>query len=64
MSNLDFTFTFRTNAGHSREVYHTKRMQRVFDTAFSADSRFVLSASDDANVRIWKANASEPLKIV
>ena len=39
-------------------------MQRVFDVSFTADSRFVLSASDDANVRIWKTNASEPLKLV
>jgi WD40 repeat protein len=50
--------------GHSPEVYHTKRMQRVLSTAFSADARFVLSGSDDGNVRIWKAHASEKLGVV
>jgi len=52
---------FSTNAGHSREVYHTKRMQRVFAVEFSRDSRFVFSGSDDTNVRIWKSKASEKL---
>ena len=31
---------------------------------FSADARFVLTGSDDGNVRIWKAKASEKLGIV
>ncbi|KAI0271838.1 WD40 repeat-like protein [Russula aff. rugulosa BPL654] len=46
------------------EVYHTKRMQLLLATAFTADARFVLSGSDDGNVRVWKANASEKLGIV
>jgi WD repeat and SOF domain-containing protein 1 len=46
---------------HSRDVYHTKRMQRIFSTSFSMDARFVLSGSDDGNLRIWKARASEKL---
>lgn len=41
--------------------YHTRRMQRIFCVNFSADARFVLSGSDDTNVRIWKAQASAPL---
>lgn len=45
--------------GHSRDVYHTKRMQRVFSTRFTPDNKFVLSGSDDGNVRLWRANASE-----
>ena len=36
----------------SRDVYHTKRMQRVFDVKFSLDSKFVLSSSDDYIIRI------------
>ena len=47
--------------GRSREVYHTKRMQRVFSVRFSADANFVMSGSDDTNVRIWKAKAAMPL---
>ena len=45
--------------GHSRDVYHTKRMQRVFSTCFTPDSKYVLSGSDDGNIRLWRANASE-----
>ncbi|KAF4613062.1 hypothetical protein D9613_011063 [Agrocybe pediades] len=50
--------------GRQPEVYHTKRMQRVTSTVFSADARFVLSGSDDGNVRIWKAKASDKLGVV
>ena len=46
---------FPTGGGHSREVYHTKRMQRVFAVRFSGDASYVFSGSDDMNVRIWKA---------
>ncbi|GAB4819994.1 hypothetical protein N2152v2_007040 [Parachlorella kessleri] len=52
-------FTF--NGGHSREVYHTKRMQRVFAVRYSGDASYVFSGSDDMNVRIWKADASQQL---
>ena len=45
--------------GHSRDIYHTKRMQRVFSAMFTPDSRYVLSGSDDGNVRVWRANASD-----
>lgn len=41
--------------------YHTRRMQRIFCVNFSADARFVLTGSDDTNIRIWKAQASAPL---
>lgn len=44
--------------GHSRDVYHTKRMQRVFSCAWSGDAAYVLSGSDDGNVRLWRADAS------
>ncbi|THU98592.1 WD40 repeat-like protein [Dendrothele bispora CBS 962.96] len=55
---------WKTGQGHTPEVYHTKRMQRVTSTLFTTDARFVLSGSDDGNVRIWKAKASEKLGIV
>ncbi|KAJ9648957.1 Protein sof1 [Coniosporium tulheliwenetii] len=44
--------------GHSRDMYHTKRMQRVFSCAFSPDNAYVLSGSDDGNIRLWRARAS------
>jgi DDB1- and CUL4-associated factor 13 len=45
--------------GHSRDIYHTKRMQRVMAAAFTPDAKYVLSGSDDGNIRLWRANASE-----
>lgn len=50
--------------GHSREIYHTKRMQHLTSVIWSLDNKFVLSASDEMNIRIWKANASEKLGTV
>ncbi|KAI1344025.1 WD40 repeat-like protein [Xylariaceae sp. FL0016] len=44
--------------GHSRDIYHTKRMQRVMCASWSPDTKFVFSGSDDGNVRIWRSKAS------
>jgi len=52
---------FPRNRGKSREVYHTQRMQRVFAVTFSGDSTYVLSGSDETNIRLWKSHASEKL---
>lgn len=48
----------------SRDVYHTKRMQKVFCVSYTLDARFVVSGSDDGNVRLWKHHASDKLGIV
>merc|ERR1711920_42349 len=48
----------------SRDVYHTKRMQRVLCCAFSPDGRFVLSGSEDTNVRVWKAKSDQKLGVM
>ncbi|VDM95754.1 unnamed protein product [Thelazia callipaeda] len=45
----------------SRDIYHTKRMQQVLSVLWSMDNKFVLSGSDEMNIRLWKANASEKL---
>ncbi|XP_050208276.1 uncharacterized protein LOC126657611 [Mercurialis annua] len=55
---------FPYNGGHSREIYHTKRMQRVFCVKYSCDATYVISGSDDTNLRIWKAKASEQLGVL
>lgn len=48
---------FKVDSGSSREVYHTKRMQRVFCVRYTLDSAYVISASDDSNIRLWKSNS-------
>ncbi|KAH6570667.1 hypothetical protein BASA62_004245 [Batrachochytrium salamandrivorans] len=52
---------FGARDGRSREIYHTKRMQRTFCVKYSMDSKFVLSGSDDGNIRLWKTKASDKL---
>jgi DDB1- and CUL4-associated factor 13 len=49
---------WKRDRGHSRDVYHTKRMQRVFSCRFTPDNNYVLSGSDDGNVRLWRSEAS------
>jgi len=55
---------FKVGGHHSREVYHTKRMQRLNCVLWSLDNRYVLSASLEMNIRVWKANASEKLGLL
>jgi len=50
---------FEFNGGHSNEIYHTKRMQRIFSVKWSSDAKYVLSGSDEMNIRLWKAKAHE-----
>lgn len=52
---------FPTRDGQSREIYHTRRMQRVWSVRYSMDNQYIVSASDDSNLRLWKAHASDPL---
>ncbi|XP_034174607.1 DDB1- and CUL4-associated factor 13 [Osmia lignaria lignaria] len=52
---------FEANKGHSREVYHTRRMQRLTCVAWSLDNKYIMSGSDEMNIRVWKARASEKL---
>lgn len=46
------------DSGHSRDIYHTKRMQRVMAARWTPDAKYILSGSDDGNVRIWRSKAS------
>uniref|UniRef100_A0A1D1Y1F6 DDB1- and CUL4-associated factor 13 n=1 Tax=Anthurium amnicola TaxID=1678845 RepID=A0A1D1Y1F6_9ARAE len=55
---------FPYNVGRSREIYHTKRMQRVFCVKYSCDGTYIISGSDDTNLRLWKAKASEQLGVL
>jgi WD repeat and SOF domain-containing protein 1 len=55
---------FDMNSQKSREMYHNKRMQRVLAVTFSGDGRFVLSGSEDTNLRIWKSVANAKLGVL
>lgn len=54
-------FNLTTRNGTAREIYHTKRMQRVFTVNYTMDNTYIVSGSDDTNIRLWKARASEKL---
>lgn len=55
---------FRAEEGRSREIYHTKRMQRLTNVLWSNDNRYIVSGSDEMCLRLWKARASEKLGII
>jgi WD repeat and SOF domain-containing protein 1 len=52
---------FPRNKGKARDIYHTKRMQRVFTVDYTADNKYIISGSADTNLRLWKARASEKI---
>ncbi|KAJ1505494.1 rRNA-processing protein sof1 [Coelomomyces lativittatus] len=43
------------------DVYHTRRMQRVWQVLYSLDQQYVISGSDEGVLRVWKSKASQPL---
>jgi WD repeat and SOF domain-containing protein 1 len=49
---------WNASGGASKQVYHTKRMQRVWTVDFTRDAKYIVSGSDDTNLRVWKADAS------
>lgn len=50
---------YSVSKGTSRDIYHTSRMQRVQSVRFTGDARWIVSGSDDGNVRLWRAVAHE-----
>jgi WD40 repeat protein len=53
---------FPFNRGHSREVYTAKRMQRVFAARFTGDASYIVTGSDDFNMRVWKVRISQYMR--
>jgi len=49
---------FQHKQGTARDIYHTKRMQRIFTIHFTSDHKYLVTGSDDTNLRLWKAQAS------
>lgn len=39
-------------------------MQHVICIKWSSDNKYILSGSDEMNIRLWKANAAEKLGVV
>lgn len=54
-------FNLKERNGFAREIYHTKRMQKIFTVNYTMDNTYIISGSDDTNLRLWKAHASEKL---
>ncbi|CAF4354798.1 unnamed protein product, partial [Adineta steineri] len=54
---------FPADKGHSRDVYHTKRMQHISCVQWTSDNKYVISGSDEMCLRLWKAKASEKLGV-
>lgn len=52
---------YEVEKSNSREIYHTKRQQHVTTVGWSLDNKYIFSGSDEMNIRIWKAYASEKL---
>merc|ERR1711948_238391 len=50
--------------GHSREIFSAKRMQRVHAVKFSENGAYILSGSDDMNIRLWKSNNNKKNNIL
>ncbi|CAL7943929.1 unnamed protein product [Xylocopa violacea] len=55
---------FGMDREHCREVYHTRRMQRLTCIGWSLDNKYIISGSDEMNLRVWKARASEKLGVL
>jgi WD repeat and SOF domain-containing protein 1 len=52
---------YQVEKTNSREIYHTKRQQHITAVSWSLDNKYIFSGSDEMNIRVWKANASEKL---
>ncbi|KAG8037824.1 hypothetical protein G9C98_006035 [Cotesia typhae] len=55
---------YEVNKGHARDIYHTKRMQKLKCVSWSLDNKYIISGSDETNIRVWKARASEKLGVL
>ncbi|KAK2119857.1 DDB1- and CUL4-associated factor 13, partial [Saguinus oedipus] len=55
---------FPVDKSQSREVYHTKRTQHVICVKWASDSKYIMFGSDEMNIRLCKANASEKLGVL
>lgn len=52
----------QTTKSDSLEMFHTKRMAKVFSVKWSPDSSYIFSGSEDAVLRVWKSDSSKPIR--
>ncbi|KAG7390962.1 rRNA-processing protein sof1 [Phytophthora pseudosyringae] len=57
-------YVTRVDRRYAASVAWTLASMGIFSVKFSADANFVLSGSDDTNIRVWKAEASKKLSKV
>lgn len=56
--------TVRTPLLKQMNISLTLRLDRVLSCIYTSDARFVLSGSDDGNVRMWKAKPNDRLGVL
>lgn len=54
-------YNSKDGGGNCRDIYHTKRMQRIMTTQYTMDNKFIISCSDDTNIRLWKTISNDIL---
>jgi DDB1- and CUL4-associated factor 13 len=45
---------FRTDHNLCNDIFFSQRMRRVLDISFSLDGKYIISASEDGDLRLWK----------
>ena len=52
---------FESEGGRSTHVYHTKRMQKISSVCWTIEGGYILSGSEETNIRIWKSDPSRKI---
>lgn len=52
---------FESEGSKSTQVYHTKRMQKVSSVCWTIEGGYLLSGSEETNIRIWKSDPSRKI---
>nr|UXY87516.1 nucleolar snRNP protein [Cryptomonas sp.] len=45
---------YKNNVQVSNEIFFTQRMRRILDLSFSLDGQYLISASEDGDLRLWR----------
>lgn len=52
---------FESEGSKSTHVYHTKRMQKISSVCWTIEGGYILSGSEETNIRIWKSDPSRKI---